>query len=230
MSRARVRRVLVLPALWAPFHHGPAVAALAGYVRDTRPDGVVFLDAPEDGPADAWEAFTTVVASFRAASTAPIGVHGGGTAAVAALAGLNVTVLPTLAQIAPGWLAASVSPTEAERGVMACAEAANANIVTGGTGRLRLTGRAVPGDHGGIARAWLVFECGTLAADPAAGTLGFGVLEDDGATVTACPVRVGRDGSFTLHGAHYTGLVDRTVGPELPRANVQSQAVTVAHL
>lgn len=45
--------------------------------------------------------------------------------------------------------------------------------------------------------AWLVFECGTLAADPAAGTLGFGILEIDGPTVTARPIRVGADGSFT---------------------------------
>lgn len=202
MSRVGVQRVLVLPGLWAPFHHSPAVAALSGYVRDTRPDGVVFLDAPEDGPADAWEAFTTVVARFRAASTAPIGVHGGGKAAVTALAGLNVAVLPTLAEIAPGWLAATVSPTEAERGVMACAEAADANIVSGGTGRLRLTGRAVPGEHGGIARAWLVFECGTLAADPTAGTLGFGVLEID-STTTARPIRVGADGSFTYRGTRH---------------------------
>lgn len=222
MNRAMARRVVMLPGLWAPFHHGPAVAALASYVRETGPDAVVFLDAPELGSGEAWEAFTVVVAGLRAACTVPIGVHGGSEAepAVAALAGLDVAVLLTLAELAPGWLAASIGPTEAARGVMACAEAADANIVSGGTGRLRLTGRAIPGKHGGIARAWLVFECGTLAADPAAGTLGFGVLEDNGTTVTACPVRVGVDGSFTLHGTHYTAasgsydwkIVDRLSG------------------
>jgi hypothetical protein len=104
MSRAVVRRVLVLPGLWAPFHHGPAVSALTAYVRETRPDRVVFLDAPEDRSGEAWSAFAAVVADFRAACTVPIGVHGGREteAAVAALAGLDVAVLPTLAEIAPG--------------------------------------------------------------------------------------------------------------------------------
>jgi hypothetical protein len=204
--------VLVLPSLWAPFYHRPAVAALAGYVQATRPDGMVFLNAPEDASDDAWKAFAVVVAGFRAVSTGPIGVHGSGNTAVAALAGLDAAVLPPLAEIAPNWVATSISPTEAQRGVLARARAADTNLVSGGTGRLRLTGRAVPGEHGGIAQAWLVFECGTLAADPAAGTLGFGVLEDDGTTVTVCPVRVGADGSFTFHGTRYTAAPGHVVG------------------
>jgi len=91
----------------------------------------------------------------------------------------------------------------ANDGVLGCAREAGGNLVCGDTGRLRLTGRAIPGGEDGGARAWLVFECGTLAADPAAGTLGFGVLVDDGTTVSACPVRVGADGSFTLRGVHH---------------------------
>ena len=64
------------------------------------------------------------------------------------------------------------------------------NVVCGGTGRLRLTGHALPTGDGPV-RAWVVFECGTLAADPAAGTLGFGILEIDG--TTARPIRIGED-------------------------------------
>jgi uncharacterized membrane protein len=73
----------------------------------------------------------------------------------------------------------------------------------GDTGRLRLTGRAVPAEYGTL-RAWMVFECGTLAADPAAGTLGFGILETVATTTTARPVRVGKDGCFTYRGTRFT--------------------------
>jgi hypothetical protein len=51
--------------------------------------------------------------------------------------------------------------------------------------------------------AWLVFECGTPAADPAAGTLGFGILEIEGTTVTARPIRIDTDGSFTYRGTRH---------------------------
>lgn len=77
-----------------------------------------------------------------------------------------------------------------------------ANVVCGATGRLRLTGRAVPTGNGTM-QAWLVFECETLAADPAAGTLGFGILEIDGITITARPMRIGADGSFTYRGTRH---------------------------
>ncbi len=52
------------------------------------------------------------------------------------------------------------------------------------------TGRAAPTGDDSM-QAWLLFDCGTLAADPAAGSLGFGVLETDGTTVTARPIRIG---------------------------------------
>ncbi|HEY4007563.1 MAG TPA: hypothetical protein VGM60_20610 [Pseudonocardia sp.] len=52
---------------------------------------------------------------------------------------------------------------------------------------------------GSPVQAWLVLECGTLAADPDAGTLGFGVLEHDATVTTAYPIRIGADGSFTFH-------------------------------
>jgi len=206
-----VRRVVVLPGLWAPLHHRPAVAALTAFVRDTRPDGVVFLDAPAGGTPDAWEAFTAVVAGFRAEYAGPISARPGGgwrdagavleTPGVTVLARLGVTMLAPLSPVAPGWLAAPDNPMAANDGVLGCAREAGGNLVCGDTGRLRLTGRAIPCGEDGGARAWLVFECGTLAADPAAGTLGFGVLVDDGTVVSACPVRVGIDGSFTIDGA-----------------------------
>lgn len=79
------------------------------------------------------------------------------------------------------------------------AATAGANVVCDGTGRLRLTGRAVSTGDGAMT-AWLVFECGTLAADPVAGTLGFGILEIDGTTIAARPIRIGTDGSFTYRG------------------------------
>jgi hypothetical protein len=75
--------------------------------------------------------------------------------------------------------------------------------VCGGTGRLRLTGRAMPGEDGTV-RAWLVFECGTLAADRSAGAPGFGVLEMQGSTVSTRPVRMDPvDGAFTVYGMRY---------------------------
>jgi hypothetical protein len=208
---------MVLPGLWAPLHHRLGVAALIAFVRDTRPDSVVFLDAPVGGPHEVWEAFTAVVAGFRAVYSGPISTRLGasGRQPVATLAALEVTALSPLAQVALGWLAASDNPRDATDGVVGCAKEAGGNIVCGDTGRLRLTGRAVPDDDGSV-RAWLVFECGTLGADPAAGTLGFGVLEDNGATVSACPVRMGRDGSFTVHGVRHTAppgiYADREAG------------------
>jgi hypothetical protein len=110
---------------------------------------------------------------------------------------LNVLLLSESAPIVPGWLAASVDPNGQPD-----VATVDTNVVCGGTGRLRLTGHAVPAEHGTM-RAWLVFECGTLAADPAAGTLGFGVLEMDGPTVTARPVRIGADGTFTYRGTGF---------------------------
>ena len=110
----------------------------------------------------------------------------------------NVCTLPEAAPIVPGWLAASID-LHAQPDVVMCAASADTNVVCGATGRLRLTGRAVPTEHGTM-RAWLVFECGTLAADTTAGTLGFGVLEVDAAMVTARPVSIGTDGSFTYRG------------------------------
>lgn len=83
----------------------------------------------------------------------------------------------------PGWLATS-RDVAAEPDMIAYAESMDANVVCGATERLRLTGRERPAENGGV-RAWLVFECGTLAADPAAGTLGFGVLEGSGRAVAA---------------------------------------------
>ena len=45
-----VRRVVVLPNLWAPFHHRPAVAALVAFVEAAQPDAVVFMNAPAERP------------------------------------------------------------------------------------------------------------------------------------------------------------------------------------
>jgi hypothetical protein len=119
----------------------------------------------------------------------------------ATLARLNVAALPESALVVPGWRAASID-LNAQPDMAANAASTGANVVSGATGRLRLTGRAAPTGDGAM-HAWLVFECGTLAADPAAGTLGFGILETDEATVTARPVRVGTDGSFTYRGAQH---------------------------
>jgi hypothetical protein len=212
-----VRRVVVLPSLWAPFHHRPAVAALTAYVDATRPDRIVLLDAPQDPSDEAWPAFRAVVAGFRTVCCGPIDVHGCGKGGAPELAELGVSVLPPLAPIAPGWLATRGNPMQVDADVLADADAQGANILSGGTGRLRLTGRAVPGVDGRAARAWLVFECGVLAADPAVGTLGFGVLEDDRTCVTARPVRVGKDGSFTVHGVRYAAPERPSAGEVAPR-------------
>lgn len=196
-----MRRIVVLPSLWAPFHHRPAVAALAAFVGAVQPDSVVFLNAPTDLPREASEAFMDEVAALRDTYRGKIMVHDYGNHNSTAYTELNVATLPEAAPIVPGWLAATVELT-AQPNVVVGAATAETNVVCGGTGRLRLTGRAVPGEHG-MMRAWLVFECGTLAADPAAGTLGFGVLEIDSVTVTARPVRIGTDGSFTYRGTCY---------------------------
>jgi hypothetical protein len=195
------RRVVAVPSLWAPLHHRPAVAALAAFVAKMQPDAVVFLHAPADIPQQARKAFLNEVAKFRATYRGKIMVHGYTHHDTAAFARLNVLTLPESAPIVPGWLAAAVD-LHAQPHPVVRAATADTNVVCGGTGRLRLTGRAVPADHGTM-RAWLVFECGTLAADPVAGTLGFGVLEIDGTTVTARPVRVGTDGSFTYRGTRF---------------------------
>jgi hypothetical protein len=188
-----------VPGLWAPLHHRPAVAALAAFVATVQPDEVVFLHAPASMPRQARKAFINEVATFRTTYGGKIMVHGYTHHDTTAFVSLNVRTLPESAPIVPGWLAIDL---HAQPDVMACAKSTDTNVVCGGTGRLRLTGRAVPADHG-IMRAWLVFECGTLAADPAAGTLGFGVLEVVDATVTARPVRVGTDGKFTYRGTRF---------------------------
>lgn len=87
-----------------------------------------------------------------------------------------MTPLPTLA---PGWLAALDNPMPADSGVIGRAQQAGASLVSGSTGRLRVTGLAVAAEGGG-SRVWLVTECGTLTEDRQAGTPGFGVLEDNG--------------------------------------------------
>lgn len=112
---------------------------------------------------------------------------------------------PDRAPIVAGWLVADDLATDP--GLIESAEIADVNMVCGATGRLRLTGRARPAEHGAV-RAWLVFECGTLAPDPAAGTLGFGVLEVTGRAVTARPVQIGANGEFTFHGTRYTAPDD----------------------
>jgi len=194
----QVRRVVLLPSLWAPFPHRPAIAALAAFTEAVQPDGIVFMNAPADMPRQTREAFMNVLAVFRTIYGGKIMVHGYTHPDTAAFTSPTVRTLPETAPIVPGSLAASVD-LHAQPDVLVRAATAGTNVVCGGTGRLRLTGRAIPAEHGAM-RAWLVFECGTLAADPAAGTLGFGVLEIDHATVTARPVRVGTDGSFTYRG------------------------------
>lgn len=201
-GKAGVRRVVVVPSLWAPCHHAAAVEVLAAFVGTLRPDGVVFLNAPGAMSRPAREAFTGVLGAVRTGYAGLIGVHGYGEHDAAVLASLRVTVVGELAPVVPGWLAAS-GDLATEPDVLASAETTGANVVCGGTGRLRLTGRARPAEDGTV-RAWLVFECGTLAADPAAGTLGFGVLDVAGRAVTARPVRVGADGGFTFCGTRYT--------------------------
>lgn len=193
-NHPKLRRVVVVPSLWAPFHHRPALAALAAFVGTVQPDGIVFMSAPVDMPQTS-EAFMNEVASFRTIYEGMIMIHAYTHHNTGAFTNLNVLLLPESAPIVPGWLAASVDPNARPD-----VASVDTNVVCGGTGRLRLTGRVVPEEHGGM-RAWLVFECGTLAADRTAGTLGFGVLEMDGATVTARPMRIGADGSF-----HYRGM------------------------
>jgi hypothetical protein len=168
--------------------------------------GVVFLNAPNEQSAQARDAFVDVLATFRTSYGGMIMAHGyshqENDHGTAAFTSLNVGTLPESAPIVPGWFAVSVD-LNAQPDMMACAATADTNVVCGDSGRLRLTGRAVPAEDGTL-RAWLVFECGTLAADPAAGTLGFGILETDATTTTARPVRVGADGSFTYRGTRYT--------------------------
>ena len=205
-GKAGVRRVLVVPGLWAPLHHVPAVKALAAFVTAVQPDGVVFLSTPGGMPGPAWEAFTGVLAAFRTGYAGLIGVHADadhGEHDAAVLASLRVMVVGERAPVVPDWLAVSGDLATTEPDVLASAQSTGANVVCGATGRLRLTGRARPAKDGTV-RAWLVFECGTLAADPAAGTLGFGVLDVAGRKVTARPVRVGADGGFTFGGIRYT--------------------------
>jgi hypothetical protein len=197
----QVRRVVVVPSLWAPFHHQPAVAALVVFTKAIQPDKIVFMNAPDDLSTQAHEAFMNVLATFRTTYGGKMMVHGYSHHDTATFTGLNVVTLPESAPVVPGWLAMSVD-LNTQLDVATGAARAGMNVVCGGTGRLRLTGRAVPAEQG-TTRAWLVFECGTLLADPAAGTLGFGVLEIDGATVTARPVRVGIDGSFTYRGTYF---------------------------
>jgi hypothetical protein len=195
-----VKRVVAVPSLWAPFHHRPAVTGLAAFAATIQPDAVVFLNAPTDLTRQAGRAFLAEVAAFRDAYQRPIVVHRDtdhDSADSAAFAGLDVVTLPESAPIVPGWLAESVERTTPPDG--GGGEAAGTNLVCGATGRLRLTGRAVPTQDGTM-QAWLVFECGTLAADPTAGTLGFGILEIDGTIITARPIRVDTDGSFTYRG------------------------------
>jgi hypothetical protein len=195
-----VRRLVVLPSLWPPVHHRLAVAALGVFVEAVVPDGIVFMNAPGEAPAPTREAFVAVLAALRAVYRGPVAVHGPTMRHTAVFAGLDVATLPESA-VVPGWRAASLDP-HARPDRAAHTATAGANVVCGATGRLRLTGHAVPAEHGTM-RAWLVFECGTLAADPSAGTLGFGVLEINGATVTARPVRVGTEGSFTYRGTPF---------------------------
>jgi hypothetical protein len=198
----RGSRLVILPGLWAPRHHRAAVATLTAFVGQVRPDGLVLLDAPASGPRQVVEAFAVVVAGFRAVYSGPIGARYDG--GVRPPAALGVTVLTPLSPLCPGW---TVAPHDAAVGRGRAAEylrGPSGGVVRGDTGRLRLIGRAVPGVDGGPVQAWLVLECGTLAADPDAGTLGFGVLEHDGVVTTAYPVRIGADGSFTFHRRRHT--------------------------
>lgn len=201
----QVRRVVVVPSLWAPFHHQPSVAALVLFTQTVQPDGLVFMNAPGDRPTQARQAFMNVLATFRTAYQGSIVVHSLSEQRAARFAHLNAATVLGSVPVAPGWRAASID-LNAQPDLSAHVATAGANVVCGGTGRLRLTGRAVPAG-GGTMRAWLVFECGTLAADPTAGTLGFGILETDGAIATARPVRVGTDGSFTYRGTLHQPVV-----------------------
>lgn len=127
------RRVVVAPSLWAPFHHVAAVESLAAFVATVRPRGVVFMDAPGEISEQAPEAFTDVLARFRASYTGRIGVHGYGEHhehGTGALASLRVTVMANLAPIVPGWLAAPCDITT-RPGLIACAETTGADWCAG---------------------------------------------------------------------------------------------------
>ena len=191
------RHVVVVPSLWTPFHHRRAVSALVAFVAQVPPAGIVFTNAPTD--AEAREAFVDTLAGFRAVYPGVIGVHGD--AVHADLAGYDVTDVAEQAEIVPGWAVTTFCTADPPQ--TAHAGTPGGNLVCGGTGRLRLAGRAAPGEDGTV-RAWLVFECGTLAADQTAGTLGFGLLDVHETTVSARPVRIDpEDGSFTVHGVRY---------------------------
>jgi hypothetical protein len=212
-NTARVWRVVVVPSLWAPLHHVAAVTSLAAFVATVRPDAVVFLNTPDERSRQPQGAFIDVLAGFRAGYAGPIGVYGypghpehDGEHDAALLARLRVTVLADRAPIVAGWLATS-DDLATDPDPIARAETTDANLVCGATGRLRLTGRARPATDGTV-HAWLVFECGTLAADRAAGTLGFGVLEATSRTIGARPIRVGADGGFTFNGTRYKAQAD----------------------
>jgi hypothetical protein len=202
-GRAVAERLAVVPSLWAPFHHRPAVATLAAFAEALQPGGIVFMNAPgAPSTQEAREAFLNVLAAFRATYRGPIAAHmPTDQEHAAAFTRLNVATLPESSLIVPGWRAASID-LNAQPDIAAHAATADTNIISGATGRLRLTGRAAPTADGTI-RAWLVFECGTLAADSGAGTLGFGILEMHETTVTARPMRIGADGSFTYRGIRY---------------------------
>lgn len=212
---------MLLPRLGAPGHHRAAVAGLTTFVRDAPPAGLVFLDAPPPTAGQAWDAFADVVAGFRAVYAGPIGVHqphrrhgepppdhraSRGPVGLDGLGGLEITPLPALAPVAAGWVTAPPDPARAPGGVIGCAQRADTCMATASTGRMRLTARAEPGT-GGRARSWIAMECGTLAADPKPGTLGFALLAadiNDGARVaTAYPIWMDPDGSFTHHGIQH---------------------------
>ncbi len=203
-GEARPSWVVVLPALWAPLHHRPAIVALSEFVQNYLPDKLMFLSGPSGMSEEARAGFITAVAGFREVYAGPVGVQDCDAREAERLRAMDVAILPGWSPVVPGWMTMPPDPTQAESGPMRRAQDAGENLVSGGTGRLRLTGRAIPAQDGGVARAWLVLECGTLAADPASGTLGFGVLETINGFTTARPVSVGANGSFTFHGTRHT--------------------------
>jgi hypothetical protein len=175
---------------------------LVDVVTVIRPnEDIVFMNAPGDLPTQAHEAFVNVLAAFHATYRGPIAAHSPTGQRPVPFARLDVVILPDSTPVMPGWRAASVD-LNAQPDMAAHPATAGANVVCGATGRLRLTGRAMPTSNGAV-RAWLVFECGTLAADPAAGTLGLGILEIEETTITARPVRLGTDGTFTYRGTRH---------------------------
>src|SRR5689334_4161884 len=112
-----VKRVVVVPSLWAPFHHRPAVATLTAFIAAIQPDRVVFLNAPADLPQRASEAFLAEVAAFRGAYRGQIVVHAHTDHDSAAIAGLAVITLPQSAPILPGWQAVPGERTAPPDGV-----------------------------------------------------------------------------------------------------------------